>query len=1180
MGIGCLTGVLYLTILIAFPCLVDISSYKAQIENEFKNSTGFGLSIESITFKPEFSPFLNIHAHHLKLMYPNGESCLKIRDADVKLRVLPVLFKQLVIQKVALNRPILSFALYKDCSTSIERDYKPSGEKPKFAHGFVLSDSVPEVIFNRYKVKVYDQNYFKPFILEGTQFKLSDLKLGKSVHFSTKGVVSQGDVQYINYDLDVNSKFLQKNGGRFFKVDPFKSLKKYSIGADVFAHIDIDTTGDYPAISGKASLKNLSIFLAGSTLRHNSVILDFAGHNIGILANIMTELNRPATIDGEVEFGKNKKVDLRVKAPNVRIENLHQYAIAALYALNIKNNLKDYKCKGIADLDFYVKTDLKKVKSSGVAKIVDASVENKKYPCKISGINSTINFSDNEIKITKTKALVNATPLTISGSVLSDATMNIIVSGSAIPVKNLLTMLPLNSAASNFILENGLLSFDAKLSGKMKEPDFKVIAALKNLSFQDKANTVNGAIPLTRLNFAYFDKKSSALLELLNSKFKVVNLDSQITSPKISLKTDKYDLLLTNSKLIVDGSTISAVGVIKKYLKKPDADLKLVGKINSQNLYSHILKNYKLQACARGSIPFVAHFTGNANDFSIEAQGLANSSNYISALVIKELLNKPSLFNLALNSKNGNVDISDCSIYKLSKTIKLSDDFSSNLINSKRIIFVSGGISSLSAEPAFNNLKVELPEGVTCSISNLKGSEISLKSSLVLNGSLKAPKLSGNAAISKISVPQLGLKATSVTSTFDNSNIYINAPAVKLQNSAFSLSATASPSLANGLLVKNMSFSSKSFNLQEVASLTTNIVSSLASSGIRIPVQVQSGKASLTHFTARNIEASNINANFSLKDNVIKIRKMTSTAYFGKVWGNIDYIIPEARTKLTLSGTNLDAAPAILALIGLDDNIGGKMNFSLNTSMVGFSRYDQFHSINGHMNFNIHNGQFGTMGKFEHFLYAQNLVSQNIMRATVNVLSQAVASKNTGRFRYLRGDVTFNSGYAYVKSVASSGPNMSLLMSGNYNMLANWADLDIMGKVSKDVMNVLGPIGEISLSGIVHTNNGAVPNLFFASYNLPVSQSVIDRIPPLTPQTMLKNRNFIVKIYGNPQSVKAVKMFKWLVSNSEMQQAVYRQEHAVSSAMPSHYSSAQSSPSVKKNSGLPSFMNKLPDKIK
>ena len=106
----------------------------------------------------------------------------------------------------------------------------------------------------------------------------------------------------------------------------------------------------------------------------------------------------------------------------------------------------------------------------------------------------------------------------------------------------------------------------------------------------------------------------------------------------------------------------------------------------------------------------------------------------------------------------------------------------------------------------------------------------------------------------------------------------------------------------------------------------------------------------------------------------------------------------------------------------------------------------------------------GALGKFEHLLYAQNIISNNIFKGSLNLIANAVTVKNTGVYKYMKGKISLANGWANIDWIKTSGPSMSLYITGRYYMPDNDANLVVLGRISDDVVRILGPIGEFSVN--------------------------------------------------------------------------------------------------------------------
>ena len=112
---------LYFSALIIIPSCIDLNKFKASVSEELEKQTGFKINCEDIHFIRSYTPYLKIHMYHTIVLYPDDEVFLKLREADLKIKVLPLFLKRIVIKDAKLTRPIVNITLYKDFSTSLEK---------------------------------------------------------------------------------------------------------------------------------------------------------------------------------------------------------------------------------------------------------------------------------------------------------------------------------------------------------------------------------------------------------------------------------------------------------------------------------------------------------------------------------------------------------------------------------------------------------------------------------------------------------------------------------------------------------------------------------------------------------------------------------------------------------------------------------------------------------------------------------------------------------------------------------------------------------------------------------------------------------------------------------------------------------------------------------------------------
>jgi hypothetical protein len=254
---------------------------------------------------------------------------------------------------------------------------------------------------------------------------------------------------------------------------------------------------------------------------------------------------------------------------------------------------------------------------------------------------------------------------------------------------------------------------------------------------------------------------------------------------------------------------------------------------------------------------------------------------------------------------------------------------------------------------------------------------------------------------------------------------------------------------------------------------------------------------------------------FKLKDDVLNLSNIISEIFNGKISGVMKYNLRDEHFSTKLMGRNISAEPIFSGIFAKKENISGLMDFDSEVNGELTSKK----SLSGNVRFVINNGRMSTLGKLEHLLYAQNVVADNMLRTTLSVITKALTLKDTGLFKYLRGDVDFNNGIAHIKLLQSQGPLMSLFMKGNYNIENDYADLTILGRLSDEIISGLGAFGDFSFNKLMIMLTGEENN------NNIIIVDDIEKIPPLNSKNTKEFRSIINGIIDKPASVV---LFNWI----------------------------------------------------
>lgn len=817
---------------------------------------------------------------------------------------------------------------------------------------------------------------------------------------------------------------------------------------------------------------------------------------------------------------KNKKQKINITQI---FENLYKYNVSG----NIFANLKIKDKKDYTDINGKINID-------GISFVFGQ----KTFP------KSTLklDFSGNKTKIDSMLNIDKNSKATISGLLRNGKNKFIDLHVDSDKI-NLQDIIFLAKAMSNpfgikniqNISANGFLKADFSLksnfkkiqsNGYLKIENASIINKLHNISLNSIDSNIDFSQDMIKINKTTANLSGQPII-ISGEINKNANANISIIANNLQLK---HALSLAGQHKLADENDITGIislnALLKGQLNKMSPDCNIT--INNVDL-----KNKKTKTRVKLTKALV-HMK-----YSKESKGQAEVSN------IKVISNMPAVISIPKLTL-----IFDKNNLNIEKTFLYLNNIKANL---------NGKITNLNTNPRLNSVNISIPNEVSMSITGYAGSNINLKGGIILNGYLYKPQIKGGINIPLINIPSLSVSAKNASLQF-NEYTKFNCPQLQLANSLISLNAQIDNNFSRGIVAKNVDFSADNIDLNYLIPVLRNIVRNPNNS---IKTTILNGKSSITRFRAGRVVSTNITSDISLKNNILYLNNLIGDSYFGKIRGDISYDFANKKTRIDMQGRGLSANPALTALTGKNDDIKGQLDFDSNIIMSGYSKNELLKSLQGNTNFIISNGQMGVLGKFEHLLYAQNIISNNIFKATLNLVAKALTVKNTGVYKYMKGQLAFSNGWANIHWIKTSGPSMSLYITGRYYLTENIANLTILGRISDDVVRILGPIGEFSVDKAIANipKIGEISSFIVGQFTVNPNYENTSEIPYLSPKTEFKTKEFKVVIDGEVHKQSSVKSFKWISSPK-----IVNQEQAIHDVQP------QTPPA-----SVPDFVNKLPD---
>ncbi len=731
----------------------------------------------------------------------------------------------------------------------------------------------------------------------------------------------------------------------------------------------------------------------------------------------------------------------------------------------------------------------------------------------------------------------------------------------------------INKKGSDFYFKEG----NIELKGKnAKFHDLKLIASGINFAMDGIIHRFASAKPDNNLKLIFYNspfenylnvlvkilpKKTSNILKAVENpkgnvsgKIKLngdningdflpdkVSLYDSINKRTVSVRSGK--IKFKNEKTILDAFNIS-YGTLPVYI---DGFIQTDGRINPEfNVF--VSTNLSESECDSLINPYLKYPLQLDGEASVKGRLTGNFNSYVSYLSI--LLNEGSdmsFMGLKLGDRNVKREISS--------KIKFSGNYAninyikyfkyilsqSNKQTIYELINISGGVKLNKGDVILNNLKFHTPNPAPVRFLNPLFKKSLIKdglftSDLVINGNLTNISLRGKLNFSKVFVPIYD-------SFIDNIEIVLKEKTghAKFKLSAFNTTGDIDIDFVNKvtypIVINNvlLHFNSVSINnlLKSFAALASStapkegdIISSASTNPMIKPEDILIKKGSLVadEIDFNGIIAKNLKMNFSHnKETSLKIDDTYLSIAGGLIKGVGSYNFKTKDIFVKSDFMNCEADDLTKAFFNLSGQLYGNANGTFVISMKDFTLDDYVKKINAKAEFVILNGRMPKLGSIEYLLRASNFIKSGIFGLTINNVIELLTPYKHGDFNKIKGDLKVSDAKIQDLKIYSQGDNLSTYTFGTYDILSATGDIEILGKLSKKISNILGPIGNTSVVSILNM----------------VTRNKVDE---LVKTEMLKNVNkiplmdlnndeyrlFNVKIEGPATADNIVKSFTWL----------------------------------------------------
>lgn len=1152
---GCVVVSIYALFLIVPFFLNGIAnSCGNYISSVVKDTTGFNIKFKNVRFvtTPKLTAGAKIEELSIKL--PNDDEVLSLENAYAKLSLIPLLIKRIEIDTVGADSISANLKVKKDGKFLIE-DYlmqennaveeTPEAAAPLTAlpMGLKLSNHLPDIHVKNYKISFVDIPTSKEYYIQGDKFNITDFVLNKKIKLTANGKIVLDDRTPFNYNIKIFNKimpaielndlvFAPQDSGTVDKnedfginiIDIFKTINKNMLTADLNTDITSYGSLDNINIDGFINIDKISLASDGIPLPDGHVYFTHKGKTIKLDSALYTAKNETSSLTGNIVTGQKPDIDLTFKS-NATFNNIFNVLDSIAKSVNC-NDLDTLSATGGIDADFNLKTDMKKVQSSGYLKIPSASIKYALYNVLIDKITADADFSNNMVNIKNAGFSILGQPLKVYGTINPDTESDLHLTADKLLLKGLITAAGQVALLKENKFNSGTLSMDASLKGKLAKPSPALNLSIDNVNIKNIPSNTTLKLANSTVNLTCDSKTYNGVINAQSAG--ISNPAANISMPQAKITADEKNITIDNTYLMLDNSKIDIAGKISDYTNKNiSMNITVQGNLLANDLRAMIPAELRGYVTAKGKMPLDVSITGNDKTQNITLQITATPSDYLNIININELSGKNSIIHSEMKIANDSLKISNTGLF-------------ANSLNNP-VATISGSVDKLSTKQTLNNIRLTAPSAINFEIPGFSGSSATAKADLTINGSALAPLLKGYADVTKIEIPSIKTTLKNIYVDIAPKAITVNTPSIFIDNSSMKAKIVLSTNFNNGVIVNSVDFHSDLLDSDTLIKAMEGVpaqntpaaaVSGSGSSGTaNLGVIVQNGKGTITKFKSGGIIAENLTSDFSVKNNTLYLKNMQGTAFSGKFNGDVSVNLINGNTNVDFHGSSMDAEKAIEGAAGLKNALSGTLGFNAKVSLNGYAPNESamMQSLKGSADFDIQNGTFGNIGRLENFLYAENITSNSIMSAALAPITAMPVVQNTAQFKSITGDLTFNNGWATLNSIKSSGPSMSAFIYGQYNLINASANVTILGRLAAEVVKVLGPVGELSidkLTSYIPKFGAATAKILNAMTTNPNGERTSE-IPALSSGNT-NYKDFKVSFNGGVESKSSVKSFKWL----------------------------------------------------
>lgn len=656
--------------------------------------------------------------------------------------------------------------------------------------------------------------------------------------------------------------------------------------------------------------------------------------------------------------------------------------------------------------------------------------------------------------------------------------------------------------------------------------DRSVFEALKTSKMNPKLGELFNSID----DFSGNASGSISIKKDISGKISFHNFGFRYLPVSLPVKIKDGEISIKGSKIVLPNSQVQLAGSIFKmnasYERSKKLNLDLTGNLSPYDIDKYLNKSLVSPLNLKQTAPMRLNIIGDKNGLTVNAGIILRPDNSISYKGIAAGDSSNSYLVGGGVTLNGPImKFDNMGVQQFANPYFASLDLN-NILGAKNLLELSGWVNQNNSD---GNLRVYARDFMDINLLNEFLSKKfpekifyggSFKGNLLLKGKMDAPKIIGDLEFRGAKIPAFKTVISTLKVIFTNDNIYFKDGAIKLADSELHFEGVAENVIELPYVFKDMVITSDNINTDEIIKIFRNESSRFS----KIPlISVRKGSVAAKKLIINNLITDDAAVEFSFTpDWLLSLDKFSFNTAGGLVIGHSTFNLLSYKSHTHMKFQNLKANAVATTLLQMPNEIYGLLNGEANFSTKGLEREELIRNSNGNVRFQITSGRLVRMGSFEYLLMAAEVLKSGITGLSINNVCTLLSPHKTGNFDTITVNFKVKNGVLFTDDLVSRGKNLSIYLAGSFDMISNYADFTILGRVSKSMINILGPVGNLSINKVLNTiskvDDGA---------NIMGRIAKLEKIPGIDFNDK-DYRRFIVNMEGDLYDPKSVKNFRWI----------------------------------------------------